>query len=186
MNGAVEKVLAESGLRLDEIDRFCCSFGPGSFTGIRVAANIAKTFSYIYKRPMFALTSLELVHRQNPTQRPQLVLLNAFKNMVYAALYQGPDCIDSPKAVRVLDLGSYLEDLKISGPIQVVGDALTLYQTQVQSHSQLIQAQEPLLHPRAETLAFAAYNPLTPTIDWKAYIPLYIRASEAEEKLRIQ
>ncbi|WP_374031537.1 tRNA (adenosine(37)-N6)-threonylcarbamoyltransferase complex dimerization subunit type 1 TsaB [Bdellovibrio bacteriovorus] len=39
-----ENCLLKAGLKLEDIDVFAVGQGPGSFTGIRVAANAGKTF----------------------------------------------------------------------------------------------------------------------------------------------
>ena len=52
----LERLLGEQSLK--EIELIVCGVGPGSFTGIRVGASIAKAFSYALKIPLVGVNSL--------------------------------------------------------------------------------------------------------------------------------
>ncbi len=63
--------------------------GPGRFTGTRVGVSFAKTLSFAFRIPLYPVSSLKiLAESEEKEERPILVLLNAFKNSVYMALYQ--------------------------------------------------------------------------------------------------
>ncbi|SCA58526.1 hypothetical protein AB751O23_AD_00420 [Chlamydiales bacterium SCGC AB-751-O23] len=53
----LEGLLGEESLK--EIELIVCGVGPGSFTGIRVGASIAKAFSYALKIPLVGVNSLK-------------------------------------------------------------------------------------------------------------------------------
>ena len=50
----IEKCLFEVGLKLEDIDLFACSVGPGSFTGIRIGVATAKAFAYALSKKVLA------------------------------------------------------------------------------------------------------------------------------------
>lgn len=183
----IETCLQKAGLTLTDIDVFAVGQGPGSFTGIRVAANAGKTFSYIYNKPLVTVDSLMLLATPVKSDLPVLAMLNAFKNMVYFGLFDvsgdEPVYLKGPLAIPVL----YLKTL-VSESVLVVGDGYTTYQ------EYFSEDLKPLLHrdaqyqdhPQAETLGLVAEKRARnhQTIEWNSFLPLYIRASEAEENKR--
>lgn len=63
--------------------------GPGRFTGVRVGVSFAKTLGFALNMPLYPVSSLEiLAESQKEEEKPILVLLNAFKNSLYMALYR--------------------------------------------------------------------------------------------------
>jgi tRNA threonylcarbamoyladenosine biosynthesis protein TsaB len=57
----IENALEKLNLKAKDVELFAVGTGPGSFTGIRVAVNIAKTFSYSLDIPLVAIDSLEIL-----------------------------------------------------------------------------------------------------------------------------
>ncbi len=189
----IDQVLKKSGLKLKDIDVFAVGQGPGSFTGIRVGANAGKTFAFTYDKPLVTIDSLVLLAAQvtlNPghqSGRPVLTIINAYKNMVYFGLFDvsgdEPKYLKGPMAVPVRELSDHIES-----EVLVVGDGWEAF------HSYFPEKLSRLCHrdnrlsdyPLAETLGLLSEKHAREgkTLDWKSYIPLYIRASEAEESKR--
>lgn len=57
----LEDVLAEAGVELDSVKLFASDLGPGSFTGVKVAVTICKTFAYTQNRPVCGATAFDLI-----------------------------------------------------------------------------------------------------------------------------
>lgn len=55
--------MISSGLRLEQATLFCADIGPGSFTGVRVGVTLAKTFGFLYNRPVAGMNSFDLINR---------------------------------------------------------------------------------------------------------------------------
>ena len=88
---AVAAVLEEARVKTAELDRVVCGAGPGSFTGLRVAASIAKGIAVASERPLFALSSLLLlVAGATASAAPgrYLAVLDALRGEVFAAGYE--------------------------------------------------------------------------------------------------
>lgn len=188
MNVFIENCLDRSGITLKEIDLFAVGRGPGSFTGIRVAANIGKTFAYLYQKPMVAVNSLELLATPIDTKIPVVTMINAYKNMVYFGMYDRPRGVDlveihSPRAVPVKNLGDYLDQ-----KVVVVGDGYAAFKDYFSDSvkQNILRDPKNLDYPTAGTLGVVAERLAknNQTIDWNSLTPLYIRASEAEENKR--
>ncbi|QLY25375.1 tRNA (adenosine(37)-N6)-threonylcarbamoyltransferase complex dimerization subunit type 1 TsaB [Bdellovibrio sp. KM01] len=181
----VENCLKTAGLKLEEIDVFAVGQGPGSFTGIRVAANAGKTYAYSFNKPMVTIDSLMLLAEQcRPSKLPVLAIMNAYKNMVYLGLFdcsgEEPVYLKGPAAIPVRELSQHI-DMEV----MVVGDGWETY------HEYFPENMKSKMHrdskfpdePQARTLGLMAEKRAQrgQTLDWKSFIPLYIRASEAEE-----
>lgn len=185
INNFVENCLRESNLSLTDIDYFATGQGPGSFTGIRVAANAAKTYAYSFDKPLVSADSLEnLAAQVSDTRRPVLAIINAFKNMVYTGLFDIsgglPTYLLGPTAIPVRELSQH-----ITQECWVVGDGYEAYYKffPEELSAKLLRPEEPFDYPSASTLGLLAEKKikLNKTMDWKSFLPLYIRASEAEE-----
>lgn len=185
INPFVADCLGQCQLKLDDIDAFAVGQGPGSFTGIRVAANAGKSFSYCYNKPLFSVDSLTLLAMPaRGNSLPILSIINAYKNMVYFGLFDvtgaEPQYIKGPLAVPVRDLKKLIDQKCI-----VVGDGWVDYSEYFPDELKMLLVRQPDLSddPHACTLGQMAHHRLVQgqTMDWKSYVPLYIRASEAEE-----
>ncbi|WP_413559099.1 tRNA (adenosine(37)-N6)-threonylcarbamoyltransferase complex dimerization subunit type 1 TsaB [Bdellovibrio sp. HCB209] len=181
----VERTLTAAGLKLEDIDVFAVGQGPGSFTGIRVAANAGKTYAYSFNKPMVTIDSLTLLAEQaHESTRPVLAIMNAYKNMVYLGLFDcsgdEPKYLKGPAAIPVRELSQHI-DIEVT----VVGDGWDTF------HEYFPEELKRKMHrdskfsdePHARTLGVMAERRAVrgQTLDWKSFIPLYIRASEAEE-----
>lgn len=181
----IEYCLQKAHLQLDEIDVFAVGQGPGSFTGIRVAANAGKTFSYSFNKPLVTIDSLVLLAQQaRGSQKPVLSIINAYKNMVYLGLFdvtgEEPRYIKGPEAIPVRELKQHIQQECV-----VVGDGWDAYQEYFPDELKQKLTRDPQLpdEPLASTLGLMAEAraKINQTLDWKSFVPLYIRASEAEE-----
>lgn len=88
---AVERLLADAGLRPADLERVVCGGGPGSFTSLRIAASIAKGIAAGCGIPLFAASSLLLMVAGLPADAPAgryVALLDAMRGDVYAAAFE--------------------------------------------------------------------------------------------------
>lgn len=104
---AIEGLLAQAGLRLDQLDAIAFGRGPGSFTGLRTAAAVAQGLGFGSGVPVLALDTLlavaEDAHgRCGATQ--VLALLDARMGEVYCASYRrdaaGWHTVEPPRLLR--------------------------------------------------------------------------------------
>ncbi|HEY1079137.1 MAG TPA: tRNA (adenosine(37)-N6)-threonylcarbamoyltransferase complex dimerization subunit type 1 TsaB [Bdellovibrio sp.] len=181
----VDHCLKKAQLNLEDIDVFAVGQGPGSFTGIRIAANAGKTFAYSYSKPLVAIDSLMLLAFQaRASKKPVLAIINAYKNMVYLGLFDvsgdEPVFLKGPAAIPVRELKEH-----ITVDCVVVGDGWDAYQEHFPEELRAKMSRDSELsdYPLASTLGVMAEMRASrgQTLDWNSFTPLYIRASEAEE-----
>ncbi|NNL30491.1 MAG: tRNA (adenosine(37)-N6)-threonylcarbamoyltransferase complex dimerization subunit type 1 TsaB, partial [Gemmatimonadetes bacterium] len=84
---AVDEALEAAGVGASELDDLVVGEGPGSFTGVRVAAATAKGLALALERPLHAVSSLAgeaLAHTGFPIR---YALFDASAERVYGACY---------------------------------------------------------------------------------------------------
>ena len=105
---AIEQALAATGVRPEEVTGFVVGSGPGSFTGVRIGASLAKGWAMARQTPLFAYPSLLAVAAGCGVTSPVCALFDARRGEVYAACYEvsaaGVAERLPPVACRVQDL----------------------------------------------------------------------------------
>lgn len=188
LNVLIQECLDSVHLKLQDIDHFVTGLGPGSFTGIRISFNTVKTFSEIFNRPMAGVDSLKSLAFLNKDLALSLnteicCALNAFKNMVYIATYKVDtgSIIETrpPQVVRVQELNSF-----VTQPMLFVGDAFVAYENFLikTCSEKLIRHSKSQDYPTAFAVGQIA-SLENKFFHWSQLLPLYLRASEAEENL---
>jgi tRNA threonylcarbamoyladenosine biosynthesis protein TsaB len=86
---AIQSVLRRAGASLDDVTGIILSDGPGSFTGLRVGASVAKALVHARRLPLWVAPSL-LVRAAGVARDDALILAvsNALRGEVYAAAYR--------------------------------------------------------------------------------------------------
>jgi len=184
--------LTENNLTTKDIKLICLGIGPGSFTGIRVALNFAKALSYSHDIPIYTVNSLAPIAYNNQNLHSQiLVLNNAFRNMVYGAGFTtGPfKEVTGPFACEPEKISEHISNFNLNEKILILGNAFDLYK-KLFSKSDLDNF---IIHPESQSkiCAYSVFKTFLhdegPALKkWSEVVPLYIRGSEAEEKLKLQ
>ncbi|SFH92046.1 tRNA (adenosine(37)-N6)-threonylcarbamoyltransferase complex dimerization subunit type 1 TsaB [Modicisalibacter xianhensis] len=90
----IDEVLAEAGLQPDDLDALAYGRGPGSFTGLRIAAGVAQGLAFGLDRPLLGVSTLEALalaaHRRYHL-RYVIPALDARMNEIYVAAYHCQD-----------------------------------------------------------------------------------------------
>ncbi len=120
------------------------------------------------------------------TNERTLSLRSAFRDLVYWSEYLLVDgrCVEqsAPTATRASELAKILAAV----PFQVVGDAwekyLDLWPMNLRNSVKALHTKS----PEAQDILFTLHDQpaLRRDLSWREILPLYVRASEAEEKLR--
>lgn len=110
----------KQNITFNDIDVIGINEGPGSFTGIRICTVIARTAAQQTEGKVVPVPSLEILSRINTGNKKSLVLLDARKNKVYAAIYNNSgDVVKAPHALNVEDL----QDLINSDNFTIITDS---------------------------------------------------------------
>lgn len=88
----VDEVLLEANLKLDNLDAIAFGCGPGSFTGVRVAASVAQGLAIGINKPIISISSLHALAQnaviENSDIKKLIAIIDARKQEVYWGGYK--------------------------------------------------------------------------------------------------
>jgi tRNA threonylcarbamoyladenosine biosynthesis protein TsaB len=186
-------VLTEAGADLSELAGLVVGAGPGSFTGVRVAAATAKGLAHALDIPLWAVSSLEAgaaavdideaelaALSEEERAWPRYVLFDARSDRVYGACYRpverGFEVLIAPHSTTI---GAVLSD---DLPISVfAGDGAQKHADEIRGAG-LTLLPAPFGMPTAAGLlrAVADSPPREPVEDVARWQPEYLRPSSAQ------
>jgi tRNA threonylcarbamoyladenosine biosynthesis protein TsaB len=183
----VDKVLKEGESRLDDVDGFAVTIGPGSFTGLRIGVSLLKGFVLATEKPFIGVNSLEaLAGTLDSPKHPICTVLDARKSEVYAAVFESQkEGLHALLKEAALSPEALCE--KIETPTLFVGNGVEQYR-EVFKESLGARFIEPETLPRFSTAAGATML-ASRQFDLQKHFELnqlkinYIRKSEAELSL---
>lgn len=186
---AIDHLLGDAGLDIDDIDAFCAVKGPGSFTGLRIGIATVKGFAQANHKPVVGISTLEaLAANLLHTDAYLCPMLDARRRQVFTGVYYPkndelkniiPDTMMSVDA-----LTAQLESLSSDMPIYLLGEAARLYGDELAVKLPNLKNAAPFLAlNRASSAAALALKKLKngEGADFKVLEPFYIRPSYAEE-----
>ncbi len=182
----IDSLLINTNTKLDSIDCFAVSAGPGSFTGVRIGVSAIKGMAMPLNKPCIAVSTLEAM-AYNVIDRDCVVcsVMDARCNQVYNALFRITDgvitrlCDD--RALSILDLADELKDYNEN--IILVGDGAELcYNSFKELNIDISLAVEARRYQNAEGVAFASLD--KQKISAAELMPAYLRLPQAERELK--
>lgn len=192
---ALHDLLAAANLTPEQVGLISTTYGPGSFTGLRLGITTAKMLAYALQADLIALNTLELLAHQaalaGAVSAEQLIapMVDAQRGDVVAAVYRGAEnssaeatsasqlCTLSP---RLVEASSFLSSLA-HGTL-LTGAGLTRHQDRVPTELPL--APKSCWLPQASVLGQMAWrlHQAERRDDLWQLVPQYYRRSAAEEK----
>ena len=168
----LQQLLARAALELRSLTHVAVNIGPGSFTGLRVGISLAKTLAYSLNLPLLGISRLEVLafHHSNLNDKT-FVAVKAIQKFFYCGGYlRRADDVTPDLSPRSLLDSEIAAASKSFTKVLIEGQTAGFKaETEAKDLIQLL----------------AAVQFRRPFSDWKSVTPLYIRASEAEEKLKM-
>lgn len=109
----LQELLEETGTSLEQLDCLAFGAGPGSFTGVRVAAALVQALGFARHLPVVpvsTLAALAMAGLRAAQTRPVACCLDARMGQVYFAVYAA----DDEKGVRSLQADALLQPEEVS------------------------------------------------------------------------
>ena len=85
----IDFLMAQVGMEAKDLDRIAVAQGPGSYTGLRLAATVGKTLAFSLNKELVGLSSLlASANRVQDDEAYVLPIIDARRGNAYAALYK--------------------------------------------------------------------------------------------------
>ncbi len=104
---AIEKIMNETNVRLNDVDYFACVTGPGSFTGIRIGIVTVKSLCYALNKPASGISFNRALALSSKGKR--ITVVNGWADNYYVATYFDEEEISPPNAVTKGELTNFIK-----------------------------------------------------------------------------
>lgn len=122
----IKTLLSSINTKIEDVDGFALTIGPGSFTGLRIGLAAIKGLAWSLNKPVVGVSTLEALAMNIPySDKPICPILDARKKEVYAGIYK----VDGHWPISVMpDLAISPEALveKIKEPTIFIGDGIKI------------------------------------------------------------
>ncbi|MFB7996484.1 tRNA (adenosine(37)-N6)-threonylcarbamoyltransferase complex dimerization subunit type 1 TsaB [Streptomyces sp. NPDC056002] len=175
---AVDRVLAEAGVRLDAVTGIVVGVGPGPYTGLRVGLMTADTFGLALGVPVHGLCTLDGLAYAAEVDGPFVVATDARRKEVYWARYEDARTrVTEPAVDRPADIAEQVAGLPAVGagavlypdafpdartPENVSAAALAALAAEKLGAGEELQAPRPLYLRRPDAQVPKNYKVVTP------------------------
>ena len=179
----VDKALMDAGCKIEEIDLFAVSAGPGSFTGLRIGISSVKGLSFALNKPCAAVSSLDALS-MNIKGGFVCPIMDARRGEIYAAGYLDNKNLIEPCAVPLND---FLGKVKAVNRTPVfLGDGVPVHRDAIISAIPGAEfAAEESFFQRAQGVArIAAQMDSSKYVSGFELVPNYMRVPQAERLLK--
>ncbi|MBO4982902.1 MAG: tRNA (adenosine(37)-N6)-threonylcarbamoyltransferase complex dimerization subunit type 1 TsaB [Clostridia bacterium] len=175
----VKSVLETLRLKVDDIDAFAVSQGPGSFTGVRIGVATIKGLAFGKNKKCVGVSTIEALG-ENLRGFSGVVcpIMNARRGQVYTGAFLNGQRIIEDKCMMLNDLIPVLKEY--NEPIYFVGDGYSL----IEEDEIIKHTPEPLRYQNAYSVGKVAYEKLKNgefTTDMDLRVE-YLRKPQAERE----
>jgi tRNA threonylcarbamoyladenosine biosynthesis protein TsaB len=182
--GLIDNAVKGSGLKLDDIDVFGSTLGPGAFTGIRVGMSVMKGFGQALDKKFIGISTLEIMAQQAALDGLRICpVLDARRGEVYTAVYNCSGGAVSLVSGPVLQLVEELPEHMLSKTVAVI-------LKRDEAFGPLISGGDKISVRIVDHLDMKSFNLILQrnpdaAAGLKIYdaAPLYVRKSDAEQNL---
>jgi tRNA threonylcarbamoyladenosine biosynthesis protein TsaB len=179
---AVDRVLTDAGLRIEDLDGLAVAIGPGSFTGLRIGLGTVKGLAFARAIPIAAVPTLDAMAAGIPfAQLPVIPVIEARKGEIYTSRYRWDGARMCREwdylAIAPGDLGSRLDE-----PTILVGDGAA---SVVSPFARLAPVARRLPSPAVVGQLGLERLAQGDTVAVADLVPFYLRPSEAELRRRV-
>jgi tRNA threonylcarbamoyladenosine biosynthesis protein TsaB len=188
----IEETLKDAGVGREEVSGIVVGEGPGSFTGVRVAAATAKGLSRALGAPLYAVSSLAAAALAAApgsafgVASVRYALFDARAERVYGACYGvAHDHVDTLVEPHAGELRDVLAGDVPAGTV-FIGNSAEKHRAAIEGAGYRVEAADPERTPADGLVRFLALTAdLGPVGDPGAWEPEYVRASSAERLWKI-
>lgn len=179
----VKSALESLQLKVDDIDAFAVSEGPGSFTGVRIGVATVKGIAFGKEKKCVGVSTIEAL-AENLEGFDGIIcpIMNARRGQVYAGAFLNGERIIDDQCMMLLDLLQILKEY--DKPTYFVGDGYSLIENLRVQYPFIKETPEMLRYQNAYSVGKIAYKKLA----WDVYTTdtdlrvEYLRKPQAERE----
>lgn len=160
----IKDLLNNNNLKPTDLTSIATNVGPGSFTGIRACLTVARIMAQQLNLKTMAVSSLEIISRLNKTDKKNMVLLDARKNMAY---------VWDEEILGAINIEDIKEMIKVDNYSVICDDSMFKIFSEITDD---IRSYTTLEHNFAKIIVdIVNEDSQKCTGDWKKLSPLYIQ-----------
>lgn len=186
----IDDIFQRTQVKRESVDLYAVSFGPGSFTGIRIGIATVKGLAMPENKPCVGISTLEgMAGNLRHMNGVICAVMDARCEQVYNALFDSDgknlQRLTPDRAISVEKLAEELKNYE--KPIFLVGDGANLcYNSPWFASTGAILSPESLRYQRASSVAEAAAKAFQEgrAVSSEALMPVYLRPAQAERALK--
>ncbi len=187
----IENALESAGVTVNDIDLFAVSYGPGSFTGVRIGVAAVKGMAQPLNKKCMCISTLEVIAKSlENTGCYAVSVMDARCNQVYTAQFDclgGFNRVTEDSAVTIDELGEQLKS--IDREIVLIGDGTEVAYKKLKDIIPGIKTASPTVRYQSAgdvaLIAMEKFNTDEVTaITAHEVVPNYLRLSQAERELK--
>ena len=184
---AIQEVLQESQVSMQELTGIIVAKGPGSYTGLRIGVTVAKTLAKTLRIPLKAVSSLQAIVANVVEVVPEgtyvVPFFDARRNNIFTGLYQVkqqfPQLIAQERHISWME---WLQELATyDAPLYFVGqftdEQKEFVMEQLGEKAVFTTEHDEVVHAGL----FAKLAQDAPEEDADVFVPTYLKLAEAEE-----
>lgn len=185
----IKHLLEDVRLNLNDIDYFAVGSGPGSFTGLRIAASTVKAFAHAMNKPIVSVSSLAACAENLKGMNYVIcIIFDAQRNDAYYNIFINKDNKLNPLySDSIININDLIDKLEGYDSVLFAGDGVNKYKDKILERisDKAIFADNYNLLPKASGVAKISERYIKEDINiysYDNYLPNYIRPSAAEEQ----
>ena len=183
---SLEAVFNEVKWKPEDIDLIAVSIGPGSYTGLRIGVTCAKTLAYGLGKPVIDVPTLDVLAGNIKDDVKHICpVIDAKRKRVYACIYSRNNSKNKRTTDFLIITPDELKDILPESTL-IFGDGVAPYkEIFTQMKVTIIEDEKPGIAEAVDVarLGLERYEQ-GERCEINELVPLYLRKSEAEEKLQ--
>jgi len=183
---SLEAIFNEVKWKPEDIDLIAVSIGPGSYTGLRIGVTCAKTLAYGLGKPVIDVPTLDVLAGNIKDDVKHICpVIDAKRKRVYACIYSRNNSKNKRTTDFLIITPGELKDILPESTL-IFGDGVAPYkEIFTQMKVTIIEDEKPGIAEAVDVarLGLERYEQ-GERCEINELVPLYLRKSEAEEKLQ--
>ena len=187
----ISEMLSMADVKPQELDAIAVSEGPGSFTGLRIGASIAKGLAWTLKIPIVPVSSL-MGLAANVELPAQIVcpIMDARRNQVYTAVYKTtpgiPERLVQPDVVPIETALQRAGEAAAGETVVFLGDGVPVFENVIKEtlgeHCRLMIPARRYQSAASIALIGESLYQRGECVSAEKFGPVYLRKSQAERE----